>query len=94
MSAKEMWDALVMVHEAKDEISRARYYARYWNFKVGPGEGIIAAISRLNGIVAELAHHDEKIDERNKIARLIDSLPNIYGGEEEDRNGKRRCNVC
>lgn len=78
MSAKEMWDALVMVHEAKDEISRARYYARYWNFKVGPGEGIIAAISRLNGIVAELAHHDEKIDERNKIARLIDSLPNEY----------------
>lgn len=77
-SAKEMWDALLVVHEAKDEISRARYYAKYWNFKVGPGEGIVAAISRLNGIVAELARHDQKIDELNKIARLIDSLPIEY----------------
>lgn len=77
-SARDMWVALQTVHEKKDDVTKARLFAQYWNFKIDVNEPIMDAIARLNDIVAQLGNHDEKITEVNKSSRLIDALPREF----------------
>lgn len=77
-TAKEMWEALVAVHERQDDVARARWNAQFWSFRVGEEEKIVAAISRLSNIAEELRQQGEVISETNRIGRLIEALPKAY----------------
>lgn len=77
-TARQMWDALVDVHEQKTDAEKGRLNSMFWSFKIKNGEAIADAISRLNDIVMRLQNLDEKVTENTKIFRLIDALPAEY----------------
>lgn len=77
-TAKQMWDALVDVHEQKTDAEKGRLNSMFWSFKIKNGEAIADAISRLNDIAMRLQSLDEKVTETTKIFRLIDALPAEY----------------
>ena len=73
-----MWDALKAIHEKHDEVSKARWNAQYWNFRIDQKEPMSEAIARFTNIVPELTVRDEKISVSNMVSRIIDALPQDY----------------
>lgn len=77
-SAKELWEKLEGLYQAKGISNRLLLKEQFHNLRMDEGTKISDHLSTLNNIVSELESIEVKIDDEDKALRLILSLPPSY----------------
>ncbi|KAK2429896.1 Pol polyprotein/retrotransposon [Trifolium repens] len=77
-SAKELWERLEGLYQAKDISNRLLLKEQFHNLRMDEGTKISDHLSTLNNIVSELESIKVEIDDEDKALRLIWSLPPSY----------------
>lgn len=77
-SAKELWEKLEGLYQAKGISNRLLLKEQFHNLRMDDGMKISDHLSTLNGIVSDLESLEVKIDDEDKALRLILSLPSSY----------------
>ena len=77
-SAKELWEKLEGLNQAKGISIRLLLKEQFHNLRMDEGTKISDHLSTLNNIVSELESIKVEIDDEDKALRLILSLPPSY----------------
>ncbi|RWS00242.1 Retrovirus-related Pol polyprotein from transposon TNT 1-94-like protein, partial [Dinothrombium tinctorium] len=78
LSAHEMWNTILSIHEQKSETSRYLVQEKFYNYKMDPSDNIACHISKVKQLANELSNIGETVSDSALITKIICSLPQKF----------------
>lgn len=79
-SAKDIWDRLCSIHEAKNKHSIHMLHTKFYQYRMDPKDDVATHITKVEGLARALKDMGEEPTQTAVMAQILNSLPSSYRG--------------